>query len=197
MRPARAREQRQSCLTEIDAGSSKGHRRGTRIKCLQALTLTSAMARTLRSQGPTNPEQSIRRRARIHSGGSGRFTPTAVRLAPPDRAGGRPSGHLEALQWQPTWALTPMLCPLALGGFRHGGTGLGPQGFTRCPTGAAPFRTGDMLSPPPQPNPTQFMHYSLSAPNRPFPHTLSSSILVSVWTSRIGPAYAYSCPLFP
>lgn len=32
-------------------------------------------------------DQSIRRRACVRSGGSGRFTPTAVRLAPPDRTG--------------------------------------------------------------------------------------------------------------
>ncbi|KAH8785793.1 hypothetical protein F5883DRAFT_91985 [Diaporthe sp. PMI_573] len=93
--------------------STPGDRRVPRIKCLQALTLTPAMVHTVRSQGPTNPDQSIRPRARIHSGGSGRFTPTAVRLAPPDRPNWGPAfWTLEALQWQPTWSpRTHAVCP--------------------------------------------------------------------------------------
>lgn len=95
-----------------------------------------------------HPDQSIRRRACVRSGGSGRFTPTAVRLAPPDRtgadlldSGGPPMGSPHG---------TSHPCCVPWSGVDTGGTGPGPQGCTRCPTDAAWFRGGGLrLSPPP------------------------------------------------
>lgn len=104
------------------------------------------MAHTVRSQGATNPHQSIRRRARIRSGGPGRYTPTAVRLAPPDRTGGRPSGPWRPSNGSPHGPSHPCCVPWPEG-LDTGGAGLGPQGCTRCPTGAASFRS-DLRRPP-------------------------------------------------
>lgn len=118
------------------------------------------MAHTVRSQGATNPHQSIRRRARIRSGGSGRYTPTAVRLAPPDRTGGRPSGPWRPSNGSPHGPSHPCCVPWPEG-LDTGGAGLGPQGCTRCPTGAASFRS-DLRRPPPV-----ITHHQLSIPPPP------------------------------
>lgn len=143
------------------------------------------MAHTLRSEAPSSPEQSIRRHGRVHSGGSGRFTPTAVRLAPPDRTGGRPSGPFKALQWQHTWALAPMLCALALGvstrGNRIGATRLyihdarhalrHSERMTCCRPLPIPIHVITHHQPPiapspPAPSPVRFSCQCLDQPHR-------------------------------
>lgn len=132
-------------------------------------------------------DQSIRRRACVRSGGSGRFTPTAVRLAPPDRtgadlldSGGPPMGNPHG----PSHSC----CALVWG--RHGGDWTGVTRLHTMPDGCCMVPRGW-----PAPFPSSCIHSSSQPPNAPL--SPLQFVLVLARTNRIGPGHTYFCPPSP
>lgn len=103
---------------------------------------------------------------------------------------GRPSGLWRPSNGQPAWHLAPMLCP-GLGSTRGGG-GPGPQGCTRCPTGAAWFREV-WPAYPSSSSSSSCIHSSPQPPNPPIAPSSSFSSQFGPTISGLG--HAYSCPL--
>lgn len=94
---------------------------------------------------------------------------------------------LEALQWAARMA--PRTHAVPWSGVDTGGGGPGPQGCTRCPTGAAWFREVW----PACPSSSSCIHSSSQSPNPPIAPASSFSSQFEPTISGLG--HAYSCPL--